>query len=87
LSRDGSRSGSCATSSGGARRLLFFCRHQVATATERWVLLFYRRKGDEIGDNMSAKNPLFTPALLKNLQLAVDDIANSTPVDPQFEEY
>ena len=76
-----------ATSSGGARRLLFFCRHQAATATERWVLLFYRRKGDEIGDNMSAKNPLFTPALLKNLQLAVDDIANSTPVDPQLEEY
>ncbi len=76
-----------ATSSGGARRLLFFCRHQTATATERWVLLFYRRKGDEIGDNMSAKNPRFTPALLKNLQLAVDDIANSTAVEPQFEEY
>ena len=51
------------------------------------MLLFYRRKGYEIGDNMSAKNPLFTPALLKNLQLAVDDIANSTPVDPQLEEY
>ena len=50
---------------GGGRRLLFFCRHQAATATERWVLLFYRRKGDEIGDNMSAKNPRFTPALLK----------------------
>ena len=56
---------------------------QAATATERWVLLFYRTKGDEIGDNMGANNPLFTPALLKNLQLAVDDIANSKPVDPQ----
>ena len=54
-----------ATSSGGARRLLFLWRHQAATATERWVLLFYRKKGDEIGDNMSAKNPLVTPALLK----------------------
>jgi hypothetical protein len=34
-----------ATSSGGARRRLFFCRPQAATATERWVRLFYRKEG------------------------------------------
>ena len=51
------------------------------------MLLFYRKKGDEVGDNMSPKNPSFTPALLKNLQLAVDDITTSTPEDQKFEEF
>jgi hypothetical protein len=78
-----------ATSAGGARRLLFFCCHKAGTSidSERWVLLFYRKKGDEIGDNMSVKNQSFTPELLKNLQFAVDDIATSTPEDPKYEEF
>ena len=78
-----------ATSANGARRLLFFSRQKSVASNqpERWVLLFYRKKGDEIGDNMSAKNPAFTPELLKNLQWAVDDLNTSTPEDPRYEEY
>lgn len=41
-----------ATTEGGPRRLLFFCRHVPARATskdERWVLGFYRVKADEVG--------------------------------------
>src|ERR1700679_633461 len=47
-----------ATTPDGARRLLFFCRHALPMmpgspqVPERWVLLFYRIKGDPIGDNM-----------------------------------
>jgi hypothetical protein len=88
-----------ATTGGGARRLLFFCRHpgiphlpQPAAApppssnlNERWVLLFYRNKSDSVGRNMSPKNSDFTSQLSKNLTLALDDISNSTPTAPRFD--
>lgn len=77
-----------ATTSGGPRRLLFFCRQASGTATsriERWVLLFYRDKSDRIGNNMSPKNPDFTQQLAKNLQAAMDDLANSTPEHPRYD--
>lgn len=88
-----------ATTAGGARRLLFFCRHpatlQVRQSTtalvvppavsERWVLLFYRDKSDSIGRNMSPANPAFTSQLAKNLSLALNDISNSTPTVPRYD--
>jgi hypothetical protein len=77
-----------ATAEGGARRLLFFCRHAPAStppATDRWVLLFYRDKADAVGKNMSPKNSEFTRQLAKNLQAALDDLAKSKPGDPHFE--
>jgi hypothetical protein len=85
-----------ATTAGGARRLLFFCRHPAVSVTpqaagaippavpERWVLLFYRDKSDSVGRNMSPKNPEFTSQLMRNLGLALDDIANSTPTNPRY---
>lgn len=77
-----------ATTEGGARRLLFFCRHTPAStppATDRWVLLFYRNTADAVGKNMTSKNAEFTRQLAKNLQAAVDDLAASKPNDSQFE--
>jgi hypothetical protein len=77
-----------ATTEGGARRLLFFCRHTASPAVihdERWVLLFYRNKSDRVGKNMSPKNPEFVAQLGKNLRLAIDDIATSTETDPKYD--
>ena len=74
-----------ATTPDGARRLLFFCRHmpprlagspQVA---ERWVLVFYRGKGDPVGDNMSHKNSAFESQLERNMTQALSDLSASTP--------
>ena len=42
------------------------------------MLLFYRSKGDRVGDNMSHKNPDFVTQLEKNLKLAQSDVAAST---------
>src|SRR3954463_799133 len=58
-----------ATTEGGARRLLFFCRHapvSIPPVTDRWVLLFYRDKADAVGKNMTPKNSEFTRQLAKN---------------------
>ncbi len=77
-----------ATTEGGARRLLFFCRHACAAdapKTERWVLLFYRDKADSIGKNMTPKNSEFVTQLAKNLQAAVDDLATSTASEPKYD--
>ena len=77
-----------ATTEGGARRLLFFCRHTPAGAgpsPERWVLLFYRDKSDAVGKNMSHKNKEFVIELGKNLQAALTDIAASTPRDLRYD--
>lgn len=77
-----------ATTEGGPRRLLFFCRHVPAGATaaeERWVLLFYRNKSDDVGKNMSPKNPEFAAQLAKNLRAALDNFAASTPEDPKYD--
>ena len=77
-----------ATTESGARRLLFFCRHACAgdpPKTERWVLLFYRNKADSVGKNMSPKNPKFVTQLARNLQSALEDLANSTPDAPKYD--
>ncbi|MEY4488338.1 MAG: hypothetical protein RIQ79_846 [Verrucomicrobiota bacterium] len=79
-----------ATTEGGARRLLFFCRHAPSgpgAAPERWVLLFYRDKSDAVGRNMTHKNPEFVAELGKNLQAALADIAASTPQDLRFDSF
>jgi hypothetical protein len=77
-----------ATTEGGARRLLFFCRHAPAgpgAAPERWVLLFYRDKSDVVGKNMTHKNPEFVAELGKNLQAALTDITASTPQNLRYD--
>jgi len=79
-----------ATTEGGARRLLFFCRHAPAGATagaERWVLLFYRDKSDSVGKNMSHKNKVFVTELGRNLQAALSDLSASTPQSPLYEVF
>lgn len=75
-----------ATTGAGPRRLLFFCRHAPAGASEaRWVLVFYRNKSDAVGRNMSPQNKEFIGQLAKNLQAALQDISESTPEAPKYE--
>ena len=79
-----------ATTEGGARRLLFFCRHAFGGAShtpERWVLLLYRDKSDPVGKNMTHKNPQFVAELAKNLQAALTDLSASTPQDPRYDVF
>lgn len=86
-----------ATTAGGARRLLFFCRHSPRTSaeaekptepsSERWVLLFYRDKSDPVGTNMTHKNPEFVTQLEKHLRLALADIVGSTAQAPLYEQF
>ena len=79
-----------ATTPGGARRLLFFCRHASPSQSEtreRWVLVFYRNKGDLVGDNMSHKNRAFGAQLEKNLTNALGDLLASTPANPLYEQF
>ena len=90
-----------ATTPDGARRLLFFCRHAplptpgklVSGETppplppERWVLLFYRDKGDEVGENMSHKNRAFGVQLEKNMTIALEDLSASTLINPLYERF
>lgn len=75
-----------ATTEGGPRRLLFFCRHTSGKGAKgRWVLLFYRDKSDAVGKNMSPKNKAFVVQLKKNLLAAIQDISESTPEKPKYE--
>jgi len=82
-----------ATTPGGVRRLLFFCRHTPPKLPgspqipERWVLVFYRDKGDAVGDNMSHKNAAFESQLEKNMARALGDLAESTPEKPLYERF
>lgn len=91
-----------ATTANGARRLLFFCRHvpppipgkpsreskkAALPPTERWVLLFYRDKGDEVGDNMSPKNPAYVAQLERNLVQAIQDLQADSPQNPRCEKF
>lgn len=39
-------------------------------------LLFYRPKGDKVGDNVTIKNPVFKRALTRQLALLRKDIAD-----------
>lgn len=54
---------------------------------ERWVLLFYRDKGDEVGDNMSPKNPAYAAQLGRNLIQAIQDLQADTPENPRCEKF
>ncbi len=61
-----------ATTTGGPRRLVFL----VDTRSDRAYLLFYRDKNDEVGANISIKNPAFSGQLQRYLQLLLEDIDN-----------
>jgi hypothetical protein len=82
-----------ATTAGGARRLLFFCRHSPGNqaespqAPDRWVLVFYRDKGDPLGDNMSNKNATFESQLERNMKRALGDLAASTSENLLYERF
>jgi len=76
-----------ATTANGHRRLLFFSRHTTQGRIENWILLFYRTKGDEIGDNMSSKNPAFSTQLVKNMGFATKDLSGSTIDAPLYERF
>lgn len=52
---------------------------------ERWVLLFYRDKGDEVGENMSPKNPAYGAQLERNMALALQDLLADTVESPRCE--
>lgn len=54
---------------------------------ERWVLLFYRDKGDEVGDNMSPKNPAYVAQLERNLIQAIQDLQADSPENPRCEKF
>ncbi len=60
-----------ATSVQGARRLVYLLLVEAGDL----FLLFYRPKGDPIGDNVSIKNPAFKSALEKHLSVLKSDIA------------
>jgi hypothetical protein len=82
-----------ATAPGGVRRLLFFCRHAPPRPAgsppvpERWVLVFYRTKGDPVGDNMSHKNATSESQLEKNMARALGDLAASTTEKPLYDRF
>ena len=80
-----------ATSDGGHRRLLFFCRRPQADPklgdSDEWVLLFYRNKGDLVGDTMSRKNPEFSKQFWNRMLSAIDDVASDTPSTPRCETF
>lgn len=59
----------------------------VPLPPERWVLLFYRDKGDEVGDNMSPKNPAYEAQLEGNLIRAIQDLQADTPENPRCEKF
>ena len=61
-----------ATSRQGLRRIVLL----LIVGEDDFFLLFYRPKGDAIGNNISIKNPAFKSALAKHLGLLRSDIAN-----------
>lgn len=71
-----------ATSRQGPRRIVLL----LLVEHDDLFLLFYRPKGDRVGDNVSIKNPAFKSALTKYLALLRDDIANNAieeiPLEP-----
>lgn len=54
---------------------------------ERWVLLFYRDKDDEVGENMSPKNAAYRVQLERNLNLALQDLQADTTENPRCERF
>lgn len=62
-----------ATSPQGPRRIVLL----LLVEHDDLFLLFYRPKGDKVGDNISIKNPAFKRALSRHLGLLRSDIANN----------
>ena len=60
-----------ATTKQGPRRILYLL---VVQENDLFVL-FYRPTQDDVGANMSPKNPVFSSALTKHLDLLRDDLA------------
>jgi hypothetical protein len=60
-----------ATTKQGPRRILYLLVVQEGDL----FVLFFRTKQDEVGLNMSPKNPAFNRALAKHLELLRDDMA------------
>jgi hypothetical protein len=60
-----------ATTKRGPRRIFYLL---VVQENDLFVL-FYRTKQDDVGANMSPKNPAFSKALAKHLDLLRDDLA------------
>jgi len=59
-----------ATAPSGAKRVLYM----MASDNETLMLLFYRGKDDDLGVNMSAKNPVFKRDLPKRLDMLLYDL-------------
>ena len=60
-----------ATTKQGPRRILYL----LVVQEKDLFVLFHRPKQDDIGANMSPKNPAFSSALTKHLDLLRDDLA------------
>ena len=58
------------TTIGGVGRFIFL----IQTKTDDGFFLFFRSKNDEIGQNISIKNPKFRNQLRKYLQILREDI-------------
>ena len=71
-----------ATSRHGARRIVLL----LLVEHDDLFLLFYRPKGDKVGDNISIKSSAFKTALARHLDLLRRDIANNAieeiPLNP-----
>ena len=62
---------SYATTKQGPRRILYL----LVVQQRDLFVVFYRTKGDDVGANMSPRNPAFSSALTKHLDLLRDDLA------------
>ena len=51
------------------------------------MLVFYRNKGDPVGDNMSHKSTAFESQLEANLTRALGDLASSTQEKLLYERF
>ena len=60
-----------ATTKQGPRRILYL----LVVQENDFFVLFYRPKQDDVGANMSPKNPVFSSALTKHLDLLRVDLA------------
>lgn len=60
-----------ATTKQGPRRILYL----LVVQQRDLFVVFYRTKGDDVGANMSPRNPAFSSALTKHLDLLRDDLA------------
>jgi hypothetical protein len=71
-----------ATTKQGPRRILYL----LVVQERDLFVLFYRAKHDDVGANMSPKNPAFNSALTKHLDLLRDDLAAGRveEITPEF---